>query len=62
MKGKSGVGTEPESEVEVSVPSSERIVALLYCSIIVALFGLCTFLSIFMLPICCCIIGGLYSL
>ena len=53
IKGKSGVGTE----VEVSVPSSERIVAL---------FGLCTFLSIFMLPICCCIAGcctgGLYSL
>ena len=51
MKGKSRVGIEPESEVEVSVPSSEIIVALL-----------CTFLSIFMLPICCCIIGGLYSL
>ena len=53
MKGKSGVGIEPESEVEVSAPSSERIVVL---------FGLCTFLSIFMLPIYCCIIGGLYSL
>ena len=57
VKGKSGVGTMTgagfEIEVEVlfwiSTPSSERIIALL---------GLCTFLSIFMLPIC----GGLYSL
>ena len=55
VKGKSGVGTE----VEISMPSSERIVALL------GVFGLCTFLSIFMLPCCiagCCTAGGLYSL
>ena len=52
VKGKSGVGTVSEVEIElfwISTPSSERIIALL---------GLCTFFSIFMLPIC----GGLYSL
>ena len=41
VKGKSGVGTETgsgsEVEVEISTPSSERIIALL------GLFGLCTF-------------------
>ena len=55
VKGKSGVGTETGTESDVLScisPSSERIVALH------GLFGLCTFLSIFMLPIC----GGLYSL
>ena len=63
VKGKSGVGTETRSgsevEVEISTPSSERIIALL------GLFGLCTFLSIFILPCCiagCCTTGGLYSL
>ena len=59
VKGKSGVGTETGSEVEISTPSSERIIALH------GLFGLCTFLRIFMLPCCiagCGTAGGLYSL
>ena len=68
-KSGDGIGTGTESETEVEMLGifldcfgfSVGWISSPYSEIRIALLGSGIFLRMFMLPICCCIGGGLYS-